>query len=409
MVTKRSHENGKAGQTSLFAAKRTDRQRKPCGKKLAVAGLFAGVGGIELGLHRAGHETLMVCENEPGACAVLRARFPRVPLHENVCELTELPRGTELVAGGFPCQDISQAGLTTGIGGLRSGLVGEVFRLLRKREVPWVLLENVPFMLHLKRGEALKLVVDSLEELGYDWAYRIVDSRSMGVPQRRERVYILASKVGDPRDVLLVDDAGNLDNPPAEKWRSMACGFYWTEGIRGLGWAYDAVPTIKGGSTIGIPSPPAIVLRSGQIVKPDIRDGERMQGFEPDWTKPAESVARPGHRWKLVGNAVTVDVAAWIGQRLREPETYDPTGDEELHRTGAWPRAVWSIAGKRHVAIVSAWPFHRERPSLEDFLRFPPCPLSLRAAEGFLKRTRRGSLHFPPGFIDLVQKHARAV
>src|SRR5262245_59574290 len=102
----------------------------------------------------------------------------------------------------------------------------------------------------------------------------------MGIPQRRERVYIVASRVGDPRDVLLVDDAGAPEAPDLERWRSVACGFYWTEGLRGLGWAFDAVPTLKGGSTIGIPSPPAIVLRSGAIVQPDIRDAERLQGFD---------------------------------------------------------------------------------------------------------------------------------
>jgi DNA (cytosine-5)-methyltransferase 1 len=393
----------------MFAAASTDRRRDTCGKQLAVAGLFTGVGGIELGLHRAGHETLMVCENEPGARAVLHARFPDIPLHDDVCKLVEFPEGTELVAGGFPCQDLSQAGQTAGISGARSGLVGEVFRLLERRAVPWVLLENVPFMLQLKRGEALAVVVDALDRLGYDWAYRVVDSRAMGVPQRRERVYLLASKVGDPRDVLFVDDAGDPGEPSPEEWRSMACGFYWTEGIRGLGWAYDAVPTLKGGSTIGIPSPPAIVLRSGEIVKPDIRDCERMQGFEPEWTKPAEAVTRRGHRWKLVGNAVTVDVAEWIGSRLRSPDRYDPTGDEQFHRRGAWPRAVWSVGGRRYVAAVSAWPFHRPRTPLEAFLQYRPCPLSLRAAEGFLKRTQKGSLRFPPGFIDLVREHAHAV
>ena len=96
----------------------------------------------------------------------------------------------------------------------------------------------------------------------------------------------------------------------------MACGFYWTEGIRGLGWAFDAIPTLKGGSTVGIPSPPAIILPDGIIVKLNIQDAERIQGFEAGWTQPAELVARPGMRWKLVGNAVTVGAAEWIGRRI---------------------------------------------------------------------------------------------
>ena len=101
----------------------------------------------------------------------------------------ERPAGTELLAGGFPCQDLSQAGPTRGIRGERSGLVDEAFRLLRTHQLPWLLLENVPFMLQLHRGHALDHIVTALEELGYAWAYRVVDSRSMGLPQRRERVY----------------------------------------------------------------------------------------------------------------------------------------------------------------------------------------------------------------------------
>jgi DNA (cytosine-5)-methyltransferase 1 len=400
--------NGK--QSALFRAEPRQERDRAQGRTLGAVGLFAGIGGIELGLHRAGHRTLLLCENEPGAMAVLARRFPGIPLHADVCDLYELPAGTELLAGGFPCQDLSQAGATAGIRGERSGLVDEAFRLIRTHEVPWVLLENVPFMLQLKGGEALDHIVTAFEELGYRWAYRVVDSRSMGVPQRRERVYLLASKEADPRDVLFVDDAGEPEAPSPEAWRETACGFYWTEGLRGLGWAYDAVPTLKGGSTIGIPSPPAIVLTTGEIVKPDIRDAERMQGFEVDWTVPSDTVQRPGHRWKLVGNAVTVDVAEWIGRRLAEPGHYDPRGDELLYRTGAWPRAAWGMGdGKRFVPAISAWPLRRESPPLEEFLHFPTQPLSAKAIAGFYSRTRKAKLRFPPGFIALVEQHLQSV
>src|SRR5215471_20613057 len=144
-------------------------------RPLVVAGLFAGIGGLDLGLHRAGHRTNFLCELDPGARAVLDTRFPDVSKHDDICSLRALPKETTLVAAGFPCQDLSQAGKTRGIGGARSGLVAEVFRLLRKRRVPWVLLENVPFMLQLSRGRALDVIVDALEGLGYRWAYRVVD------------------------------------------------------------------------------------------------------------------------------------------------------------------------------------------------------------------------------------------
>src|SRR5690606_11088514 len=77
-----------------------------------VAGLFAGVGGIELGLRRAGHEAALLCEFDPGASAVLEQRFRGVRLHGDVRTLAALPREVDLLAAGFPCQDLSQAGQT---------------------------------------------------------------------------------------------------------------------------------------------------------------------------------------------------------------------------------------------------------------------------------------------------------
>lgn len=245
---------------------------------MTVAGLFAGIGGIELGMHQAGHDPVLLCESDRGARRVLERRFPGVPLHGDVRTLKALPP-VDLLAAGFPCQDLSQAGRTAGIRGTHSGLVEHVFRLLgARRDGPrWLLIENVSFMLQLDRGRAMRYLVDELEERGFAWAYRVVDTRAFGLPQRRQRVILLASRSEDPRQVLLADDAGEEERPfVPDLW----CGFYWTEGTRGLGWAVDAVPTLKGGSTIGIPSPPAIWdPREGTITTPEIRDAERLQGI----------------------------------------------------------------------------------------------------------------------------------
>jgi DNA (cytosine-5)-methyltransferase 1 len=147
----------------------------------------------------------------------------------------------------------------------------------------------------------------------------------LGVPRRRLSSAAAAAAArllpgdarGDPRDVLFVDDAGEPD--VAENGEPIAFGFYWTEGTKGLGWAANAVPTLKGGSTVGVPSPPAVWLPSGEIVTVGLRDAERLQGFPADWALPAESVSRRSMRWKLVGNAVSVPVAKWLGRRLARP------------------------------------------------------------------------------------------
>lgn len=371
-----------------------------------VAGLFAGVGGIERGLHRSGHGTSLLCEIDPAARTVLEARFPGVPLHDDVQTLKSLPRRVSLLVAGFPCQDLSQAGATLGIAGARSGLVGEVFRLVEKHRTPWVMLENVPFMLQLARGEAMNVITSMFESLGYAWAYRVVDARAFGLPQRRRRVYFIASRSEDPRSVLFADEAGPVEEPVLNG-HPVACGFYWTEGIRGLGWAVDAVPTLKGGSTIGIPSSPAILLPNGEVVTPDIRDAERLQGFPADWTKPAEKVAKKGARWKLVGNAVSVLAAAWVGARLAKPGSVLQFATAPLGTSTQWPSAAWNVGEGRVRVGASEWPVRKAYCSLDTFLRYKPTPLSIKATAGFLRRTEKATLRFPPGFLDAVRNHLR--
>jgi DNA (cytosine-5)-methyltransferase 1 len=372
---------------------------------LRVAGLFAGIGGIEVGLANAGHRTELLCEWDDAARRVLRHRFPSIPQAGDIAELDDVGN-VDLIAAGFPCQDLSQAGRGAGISGSRSGLVQHVFRLLDGAAEPtWLLLENVPFMLSLDRGEAMSWLTCQLEKRGFRWAYRVVDSRAFGLPQRRQRVLLLASQTRDPRPALLNQDEGEIEIVDRT---GLACGFYWTEGLRGLGWAVDAIPTLKGGSSIGIPSPPAI-WRPGTntIVTPDLRDAERLQGFEADWTVAADEDRgrRRTERWKLVGNAVSTPVSQWIGERLAIDEAYDARNDSVLPAKARWPKAAWGADGKRFSVEVSTWPVAYRRPHLHEFLVFEPAPLSARATAGFLSRAARGNLNIPEDLICEAKAH----
>jgi DNA (cytosine-5)-methyltransferase 1 len=373
-------------------------------QSLSVVGLFAGIGGVEEGLRQAGHHSKMLCEIDEGASNVLKAQFQDVDLKRDVRKVTSTPR-VDLIAAGFPCQDLSQAGLTAGIRGTRSGLVGEVFRIVRKAKPNWLLLENVPFMLSLDRGAAMKFLADEIESLGYRWAYRVVDSRSFGLPQRRRRVLFLASRHDDPSAILFTDEAGE---PPAQKDGAVAHGFYWTEGNRGLGWAVDAIPTLKGGSTIGIPSPPAIWLTNGSIVTPEIRDAERLQGFAEEWTAPwSTESARLGPRWKMVGNAVSVPVARWLGERLARGG--EPVKEKKpLPATGVWPTAAMGGgADGRFEVERSEWPLSTYGRGLENFLKHDGKPLSAKATSGFLTRLMASSLHREKPFEAALRAHLR--
>ena len=349
---------------------------------MKTVGLFSGVAGFEEGLRRSGLSTELMCEIDPVARRVLERRFPDVEVAHDIRELSSLPR-VDVVGAGFPCQDLSQAGRAMGISGGDSGLVREVFRLLAssKPRPGWVVLENVPFMLHLAKGHAMAVVTRGLEDLGYRWAYRVVDSIAFGLPQRRRRVLIVAGRGRDPRSVLFADDAGD---------REQLCradtprGFYWTEGRTGVGWARNAVPPLKGGSGLGIPSSPGIWFPDRRLIGTlDIRDAERLQGLRSGWTRPADDSESPvKHRWRLVGNAVSVPLATWLGGRLREPGKYDASNDEEWESVGTWPSAAWGEQGRRFVANVSTRPVKRKYRGLRPFLRYKVKPLSIRAAQG---------------------------
>ena len=372
---------------------------------MKVVGLFAGIGGFEVGLGQAGHEAVLLSDILPAARAVLSARLPNVPLHGDVRELHDLPQDTDVVVAGFPCQDLSQAGLAKGLDGHRSGLVGEVFRLARTGSPRWIVLENVPFMLQLSKGEAMRRIADALEEIGYRWAWRVVDSFGFGLPQRRERVILVASRTEDPAAVLFADEA--VLPRPATAIGRIAHGFYWTEGRGGLGWAPDAVPTLKNGSSVGIPSPPALLMPDGRIIKPDIQDAERLQGFPTDWTAPAQTVGRGSTRWALVGSAVSVPVARWIGGRLAWPGEYDRKRDSAFDDAGTLPRAARFDGRRRHAVQIGVDPIGTRPPHIASFLEHEGALLSERATAGFLGRTEIAKLRFAPGFIDAVRAHLR--
>ncbi|MGW5740215.1 DNA cytosine methyltransferase [Amycolatopsis sp. NPDC003861] len=373
-----------------------------------VAGLFAGIGGIELGFHRAlgdRMETVLLCENWEPAKQVLADRFPAVDLHPDVKTLKDLPARLDLLTAGFPCTDLSQAGRTAGITGAQSGLVAHVFEMLelakkRRRKLPWLMIENVPNMLALDRGKAMAYLVHELGKLGYRWAYRVVDSRFTGVPQRRRRVVLLASCVHDPREVLFSDEVEAIDE---SLLADDAFGFYWTEGRTGVGWARDAIPTLKGGSSLGIPSPPAVWLpkeSESRFVLPTVEDGEALQGFDRGWTAAASDGRRNGPRWKLVGNAVTVGVSEWVATKLVNPSTFE-VDSTPWERDGAWPSAAWGEGEQAWKVELSEFPRQAGYQHLLEFIEPTQCtPLSHRAASGFWSRLQTSNLGRYPGFRE---------
>jgi DNA (cytosine-5)-methyltransferase 1 len=384
-------------------AKRETKSTESIGLK--TASLFSGIGGFELGLEKNGHRICLLCEIDPAAAAVLSAQFPGIPITEDVRSLNEIPSEIDLVTMGFPCQDLSQVGTRQGISGQSSGLVFDAFTVFRKRPPRWLIIENVPFMLQLSKGEAIRRITQELETLGYRWAYRIIDARAFGIPQRRPRVFIVASLEDDPRTVLLSDNAAEEVSPEIDESRQNAIGFYWTEGNRGLGSALNSVPPLKGGSRLGIPSSPAILLPDGRVITLHISDAERLQGFPPNWTLPAEAVGARGARWRLVGNAVNVRVSEWLGRRLQKPKAYISKNDEPVKVGTRWPSSAYNVNGTTYAANVGIYPVRRLTPSICDFLNFESPPLSAKATRGLVSRLRKAPLRLPSGFLQALETH----
>jgi DNA (cytosine-5)-methyltransferase 1 len=166
-----------------------------------VGSLFSGIEGLGLGLERAGFRVIWQAENDPFCSRVLARHWPDVP---NLGDVTEIDWSTverpDLVCGGFPCQDVSQAGAKLGLVGERSGLWREFARALRCLRPRLALVENVGDL--AVRG--LPAVVGDLAALGYDAEWQSIPAAALGAPHLRERLFVVAypdgTTGGRPRD-----------------------------------------------------------------------------------------------------------------------------------------------------------------------------------------------------------------
>lgn len=383
---------------------------------LTFGSLFAGIGGFDLGLERAG----MVCkwhsEIDANCQELLASKWPSV---KQIGDVRDVRRATaepvDLICGGFPCQDVSVAGRRAGLAGERSGLWFEFHRVLGELEPRWVVIENVPGLLSSNGGRDFAAILSGLVELGYGVCWRVLDAQYFGVAQRRRRVFIVGH-LGDGRaaQVLFERESGALDSAPSrEKGQNIAgtlaadahaSGFNGQDAgrgnliahtLRGRGFDASEDETGRGTPLVAIPDPAYalgtncfngytggaddndaqgghLVFDTTQITSPGnhsnpkpgapchplaagahapavigidwqqsgdtIIDGcaclsttrvqaplepagvrrltprecERLQGFPDDWTIGFSDSTR----YRMLGNAVAVPCAEWIGRRI---------------------------------------------------------------------------------------------
>jgi DNA (cytosine-5)-methyltransferase 1 len=170
--------------------------------------LFAGIGGFDLAMERAGINVVATVEWDKHAQSVLARRFPNSKLYGDITGVTGeqlinagFDPANGIITGGFPCQDLSVAGRRAGLTGSRSGLFWEICRLLDETKAQSFILENVPGLLSSNEGRDMGTVIRALEERGYSVAWRVLDAQHFGVAQRRRRVFIVGNLGDDWRSL----------------------------------------------------------------------------------------------------------------------------------------------------------------------------------------------------------------
>ena len=173
--------------------------------KVTFGSLFAGIGGLDLGFERCGFECRWQVEIEPYAIKVLEKHWPNVHRERDINECSkENLKKVDIIAGGFPCQDISYAGRGAGLDGERSGLFFQAVRLVCELRPRVVVLENVAGL--LTRG--LDRVLGTLAEVGYDAEWHCIPAAAVGAPHIRDRVFVIAYSEGDGRNKINEDRGG---------------------------------------------------------------------------------------------------------------------------------------------------------------------------------------------------------
>jgi DNA (cytosine-5)-methyltransferase 1 len=203
----------------------------------------SGIEAATVAWHPLGWTPAAYCEIEAFPSAVLAHHYPTVPNYGDFTRLIDAAHpirdaGVDLLVGGTPCQAFSVAGLRRGLADARGGLTLEFVRLAQALRPRWIVWENVPGVLSQDGGRAFGAFLGALGELGYGWAYRVLDAQWFGVAQRRRRVFVVACAGGrsERAAAVLFEPEGVRRDPP-------------TRGEAGQGAAADA----RGDAAAGVP------------------------------------------------------------------------------------------------------------------------------------------------------------
>lgn len=235
--------------------------------------LFSGIGGLDHGLEQAGITTIGQVELNPWCRQILHKHWPDVPKHDDVQTTVEWwqsqPRpSVHIIAGGFPCQDISNAGTRKGITGERSSLWKAMHHNIAALQPDYAIIENVAAL--TSRG--LDTVLEDLADIGFDADWQVVSACSVGAPHVRKRLFIVAypARIGWERRRGIGADAPALELEGCGSEQGGA----WPTRPEGVGVAYGVPGRVDRLRGLGNAVVPAVAALVGRVVVADIRGRE---------------------------------------------------------------------------------------------------------------------------------------
>jgi DNA (cytosine-5)-methyltransferase 1 len=301
-------------------------------KRYRVASLFSGIGGFELGFESAGFQTVFQCEKDEFCQKILEKHWPKTLRSTDIKQLDPavIPV-SDVWTAGFPCQDVSLArmGPRAGLRGAKSGLFHEFARLVEQRLPRVVLLENVYGLLSSHGGRDFEIVIRTLAELGYGVGWRVFNSKNFGVPQSRQRVYIVGChrEMSGAGQILFESERSEGDDSPSRQNGETpispfkrVLGDFSNGGpvVQGLAYCLYATSARHTGTDwsrtyVNYPS-------AGRVRRLLPKECEGIMGFPIGWTDApvyADQEQLDSARYHALGNAVTPPVIGWIAKRTK--------------------------------------------------------------------------------------------
>lgn len=313
---------------------------------LTCASFFAGVGGVDLGFEEQGFRTIYANEFDAKARETFSLNFPHVQLDgRDIREVSasEVP-SVDIIMGGFPCQAFSIEGYQQGFRDEkgRGTLFFELARIIEEKQPQAIFLENVKNLVNHAKGNTFKVILKTLEELGYFVKYLVMNAAEYGnIPQGRERIYIIgfknesvSEKFQFPEKVELtksVFDVIDFKEAVEEQYYYREDKHYYPllrGNIVSVGSIYEyrrgntirenksgVVPTLLASMGTGGNNVPMILTESGEIRKLTPRECFNIQGFPSSYKFPKKMAN--SHLYKQAGNSVAMPVVSRIAEQIK--------------------------------------------------------------------------------------------